>query len=186
MKLLAFAGSLSRDSINGKLVAVALDIIANDHRSDIDVDLLDLNDYEMALYSPERQAVGIPPEAQRFYDKIGDADGILMSLPEYNGSYSAAFKNVFDWVSRIDRQMYQHKPTVILAASPGPRAGAGVLGSATMTAPFFGADLRGSLGVGSFHDNYDPATKTLTNPELRHELSAVLGALFTDPAVNPA
>ena len=66
------------------------------------------------------------------------------------------------------------------------RAGAGVLGSATTTAPFFGADLRGSMGVGSFHENYDAETKTISNPELRQKLSAVLGTLFTDPAAEGA
>jgi hypothetical protein len=36
------------------------------------METLDINDYEMPIYSPEREkAGGIPEEAQKFYDKLG-------------------------------------------------------------------------------------------------------------------
>jgi NAD(P)H-dependent FMN reductase len=60
--------------------------------------VLDLNDYEMPIYSIDRETEdGIPEEAQRFYDELGAVDAILISFAEHNGAYTAAYKNIFDW-----------------------------------------------------------------------------------------
>jgi len=48
------------------------------------------------------------------------ADALLISYAEHNGNYSAAYKNLYDWASRIDAKVFQGKPTVVLATSPGP------------------------------------------------------------------
>jgi NAD(P)H-dependent FMN reductase len=71
-------------------------------------EVLDLNDFEMPLFSVDReQAGGIPDFAHQFYKKVGAADALLVSFAEHNGSYSAAYKNLFDWTSRIDNKVYQ-------------------------------------------------------------------------------
>ena len=172
MKILAIPATNSRTSINKQLLEYVGSILADDH--DAQVEVLDLNDYEMAIYSPEREAEGLPPEAQAFYDAIGKADAVIVSYAEYNGSFTPAWKNTYDWASRIDQQVYQGKPVLMLAASPGPRAGAGVLGAATMSAPFFGAKLVGSLGVGPFGEAF---SDRLTDAELDAELRALLEKL---------
>lgn len=89
----------------------------------VDTKPLDLNDYEMPIYSPERQAAGFPPQAQAFFAKIGNADALIISLAEYNGSNSVAFKNIFDWCSRIKMAMFQKKPMLLMATPPGPGGG---------------------------------------------------------------
>ena len=73
--------------------------------------------------------------------------------------------------------VYQGRKVAMFAATPGPRAGAGVLGSATMTAPFFGADLVGSLGIPAFDENFDPDAGELSDPDLRARFEKTLGAL---------
>ena len=84
MRVLAFAASNSRQSINKQLVTYAASLLP-----DTDVDILDLNDYEMPLFSVDREAIdGIPDLAQQFYAKITAADALLISYAEHNGSYT--------------------------------------------------------------------------------------------------
>ncbi len=178
MHVLALAASNSRNSINKALVSHAAQLLEGGLIPDTTVEVLDINDYEMAIYSQDRQdETGIPEQAQRFYDKIGAADAVLISYAEHNGSYSAAFKNLYDWTSRIDMAVYQGKPVAMLATSPGGRGGQGVLAAATTTAPFFGANLVGSLSVPFFHDNFDVEAGELTNPELSTALTELLSSL---------
>ena len=149
MKILTFAATNSTQSINGQLLSYASTLI-----EDADIEVLDINDYEMPLYSSDREAAhGIPDEAHRFYQKIGAADALLISFAEHNGSYTAAYKNLYDWTSRIDTKVYQSKPTVMLSTSPGVGGAANVLATATKSAPFFGADLKASMSVPSFLKN---------------------------------
>ena len=149
-----------------------------DLSEDVTSEILDLNDYEVPLYSADREeADGIPGLVQDFFAKIGAADGLIISFAEHNGVYTAAYKNVFDWASRIDVKLYQGKPSVFLATSPGGRGGQGVLGLAESRASSFGADLRGTLSVPSFYENFDSAQGVLRDSELSGKLSAVLSAL---------
>ena len=137
----------------------------------------------MPLYSSDREAAhGIPDEAHRFYGKIGAADALLISFAEHNGSYTAAYKNLFDWTSRIDMKVYQNKPTVILSTSPGAGGGASVLATAAKSAPFFGADLKASMSVPSFFDNFDGDTGRLSDASLVNDLQATLSHLATPAA----
>ena len=174
MKLLAFAGSNSKKTINGQLIRYAVSLIKG-----AEVEILDLNDFEMPLFSVDREDEwGIPELAHRFYDKIGAADALLISHAEHNGSYTVAFKNLFDWASRVDSKVYQGKPLVLLATSPGARGAAGVLATAVKSAPHFGADLKGSLSIPGFYRNFDTTTGKVSNPEVQAKLEATLGSLF--------
>lgn len=173
MKILAFAASNSTQSINRQLLSFAGTLI-----EDADIEWLDINDYEMPLYSSDREAAsGIPDEARRFYQKIGAADALLISFAEHNGSYTAAYKNLYDWTSRIDMKVYQDKPTVMLSTSPGAGGAANVLAAATTSAPFFGANLRASMSVPSFFENFDVQTQQLTDIGLVQRLQSVLSDL---------
>ncbi|TMP30838.1 NADPH-dependent FMN reductase [Pseudoalteromonas rubra] len=173
MKVLVFAASNSRQSINQQLASYAASLIPN-----AEVEVLDLNEYEMPIYSIERETEGgIPDEAQRFYAKIGAADAIIVSFAEHNGSYSAAYKNLFDWTSRIDMKVYQNTPMLMMATSPGPGGAQSVLGSAVASAPYFAADVKASLSVPSFFDNFDLEAGELTNPDIKQALEAALKLL---------
>ncbi len=155
MKILAFAASNGRNSINRKLVGYAADRLRS-MTPGLKVKTLDIHDFEMPIYSPEREATdGVPEQARAFFDTIGAADAVLVSFAEHNGSTTAAWKNIFDWMSRIDSKVWQGKPLVMLAASPGGRAGANVLAGQTMIAPHFGADLKASQGIGDWYQAWD-------------------------------
>lgn len=181
MKILAFAATNSRKSINRTLVEHAADQLKSDMLPGAEIEFLDLNDFEMPLYSIDRETEGgIPSEAQAFFDKVGRADAVLVSFAEHNGSITAAWKNIFDWMSRIEMKLWQGKPVVMLAATPGPRAGAGVLGGQEMKAPFFGADVRGKLGIGKWAEAWDAETRTLNRPEDKEALRNALGGLVLE------
>ena len=173
MKVIAFAASSSKQSINKKLVTYACGLI-----KDADVEILDLNDYELPLFSVDLEAeLGQPELAKAFLTKLGEADAIVISFAEHNGSYSAAYKNLFDWCSRTNTKVFQNKPMVMLSTSPGGRGGASVLATATQSAPHFAADLKGSLSIPSFNDNFDVDNNRLSNEELNDKLVTVMGNL---------
>ena len=178
MKVLAFAASNSRKSINRALVEHAALRLQAEVLPGAEVEFLDLNDYEMPIFSIDREREsGIPAEARAFFDKIGAADAVLVSFAEHNGSVTAAWKNIFDWMSRIDMKLWQGKPLVMLAATPGPRAGTGVLDSQEIAAPFFGAEIRGKHGIGKWSEAREAETRNLTRRDdieaLRHALDSL-------------
>ncbi len=174
-KVIAFAASNSSRSINRQLVQHACALLSDD----IDAEILDLNDYELPLFSVDREdELGQPPLAQAFLQKIVDADGIVISFAEHNGCYSAAYKNLYDWVSRIQPKVYQGKPMVLLSTSPGGRGGKSVLEFALAQIPRFGGEVRASLSVPSFADNFDSEAGVLVNAELAAELERAIDSLF--------
>ncbi len=173
MKLLAFAATNSQQSINRALVTYAASQVNAD-----EVETLDLNDFEMAIYSIDREnASGIPEQAQLFFEKIGQADAVLISFAEHNGTYTAAYKNIFDWASRINQKFYQQKPVIMLATSPGPGGAKNVLDTAVTSAPFFDAIVVSSLSIPSFYENFDLEKQTLINEELNSQLISLVTKL---------
>jgi len=125
-KILAFGASSAKDSMNKKLASFVANKIAP--REAI---LIDLNDYEMPIYSDDRKRdSGIPKKAYDFKNLIKTSEGIIISFAEHNGSYTAAFKNIYDWISVIEKVVWNNKPMLLLSTSPGARGGKSVLNSA--------------------------------------------------------
>ncbi|WP_282166789.1 NADPH-dependent FMN reductase [Shewanella japonica] len=179
MKILAFAASSSRHSINKQLAQYAANHAAT-LVDNAEVELLDINDYEIPLFSEDlEKELGQPDLAKAFFNKIGHADAIVISFAEHNGSYTAAYKNLFDWTSRIDQKVFQGKPTLLLATSPGPGGASTVLAAATGSAPYFAAEVKGSMSVPSFYQNFDTEKGQLTNAELVAELNQAVVQLVS-------
>ncbi len=170
-KILAFGASISRNSINSQLAAFTASQFDN-----AEVEILDLIDYEMPIYSEDREKViGVPEPAKRFYEKLGSADLVIISFAEHNGAYSTAFKNVFDWTSRIGFKTFQDKPMLLLATSTGPRGGRTVLDIATHRFPYQGAQIKATFSLPNFADNFD-AEKGILSPELKAEFELAVKA----------
>ena len=173
MKILAFAASSSTKSINKKLVAYAASLLDN-----CTVELADLNDYEMPLFSVDKEdQLGHPELAQAFMSKISDADALMISFAEHNGSYTAAYKNLFDWCSRIDAKVYKDKPMILLSTSPGAGGASSVLNAAINSMPHFGGTVKGSFSLPKFYDNFDSDNNRIMNNELAMELKNVVNHL---------
>ncbi|MFD2165872.1 NADPH-dependent FMN reductase [Thalassotalea euphylliae] len=173
MNVLAFSASNSRKSINKLLVTYASSLL--EHYT---VEVLDINDYEMPIYSSDLEEMhGIPNAASRFLNKIAEADALLISFAEHNGNYTVAFKNLFDWASRKNMEVYQSKPIVLLSTSPGPGGASSVLRLATESAHFFKGNVLAFLSIPSFYDNFDLEKGELTNLELLSQLKAAVATI---------
>jgi NAD(P)H-dependent FMN reductase len=165
MKVIAFAGSNSKNSINKKLAIYAAKQFKN-----AEVEILDLNDFELPLFSVDREKeMGHPQLAQDFLNKISSSDLLVVSLAENNGNYSAAFKNCIDWASRINPKLFQKKPMLLMATSPGVRGGMSVLEIATNNFPRFDADIKATFSLPSFETNFN-TEKGIINEELKNKL----------------
>ncbi|WP_312175992.1 NAD(P)H-dependent oxidoreductase [Chryseobacterium sp.] len=167
MKILAIAGSNSETSINKLLVSYAASLIQN-----AEVEVVDMNEFEMPIYKHQREVEsGLPQEAKNFAAKIDAADILIVSLSEHNGTYSSAFKNVFDWTSRIkDRAVWNEKPMLLMATAPGARGGLGVLEAAAKRFPLHGGNIVDTFTLPFFNDNFDKSTQTISNEEKDSEL----------------
>ena len=164
-KIIALGGSNSNNSINKTLAIYAAKQIEN-----TEILVIDLNDFNIPLYGIDLEtADGIPSEAIRLSDLFNQADGFVVSLAEHNGSYTAAFKNVFDWLSRINSKVWNNKPMLLMATSSGARGGMGVLQSAKDRFPQMGANLIADFSLPSFFDNF--TENDISNKELKIDLS---------------
>ncbi|HEY4616668.1 MAG TPA: NAD(P)H-dependent oxidoreductase [Flavobacterium sp.] len=170
MKIIAFGASPSKHSINKKLATYAAHLFKN-----AEVEVLDLNDYQMLIFSVDiEKEVGHHPMAQAFLDKIASADILVVSLAENNSNYSAAFKNIFDWCSRIKGKVFQDKPMLLMAASDGKRGGANVLEIAKKAFPWYGGNIKATFSFPSFYDNFDLLNNRISNPELDDQLRKII------------
>lgn len=170
MKILAFAASNSTQSINKKFVSSVSKYYKEPHDS---IDLVDLNDFETPLYSADRENKnGIPQLVLDFALKIDQSDFILISFAEHNGNYSAAYKNLVDWVSRIKgRKIFSQKPVFLLATSNGIRGAQTVLDIAVHRLPFDGAVVLESFSLPEFAKNFEDG-KGVTSILFRSQLEA--------------
>ncbi|MFI1771352.1 NADPH-dependent FMN reductase [Thalassobellus citreus] len=164
--IIAFAGSNSKNSINKELAIYAASLVEN-----ANTNVLDLNDFELPLYGIDYEiAHGIPDNAQKFLDIIKASDGIVLSLAEHNGAYATVFKNLFDWMSRIDGKLWSDKPMLLMATSPGARGGATVLEIAKGRFPYMGGNIVSDFSFPSFGDNFSDGK--IINEELNSALKS--------------
>lgn len=170
MNILAIGGSNSTTSINLKLANYTAQLI-----KDGSVTLYDVSKIELPIFSVQlEEKVGNHPIALDFAKQIDNADLIVLSLAENNGSYNAGFKNLMDWTSRIkDRKTWGNKPMLLLATSPGARGGQTVLESAKNYLPFMGADIKGSFSLPKFDQNFSNENG-ITDENFKHELVTIL------------
>ncbi|MFV0564764.1 MAG: NADPH-dependent FMN reductase [Flavobacteriaceae bacterium] len=167
-KIAAFAGSNSKNSINKQLVHYAASLFEN-----VNVDILDLNDFELPLFGVDlEKESGIPENAHRFFERIKAADGVLLSLAEHNGAYTAAFKNLFDWVSRIEVKWFYDNPVMLMATAPGGRGGLSVLELAQNRFPRHNAHIVNVFSLPFFKDNFKDGK--LVNPDYDLQLKQAI------------
>jgi len=148
--ILTFAGSSSKTSINKQLASYTASLIPSKETK-----VVDLNDIELPLYGIDiENEKGIPKDAERFLGYIKSCDGIILSLAEHNGAYSTVFKNLFDWLSRIESKFWNNKPILLMATSPGVRGGQSVLEIAKDRFPRHDANIVDTFSLPSFNENF--------------------------------
>ena len=169
-KIIAIGASSSSKSINREFAEYAANAISIDK----EVLVLDLNNYEMPIYSEDlHKKNGIPQEAIDFKKEIFEADSLVISLAEHNGSYTAAFKNIYDWISVIENDVWCSKPIFLLSTSTGPRGGKTILKSAHKR---FSANYKYKIpyfSLPSFNDNFN-SNEGITNVRLNQDFQEIV------------
>jgi len=148
-KILAFAGSTSSTSINKKLATFAAENLEN-----TSFDVVDLRDFTLPIYSEDEEKNGFPEDVKKFSALLDNYDGFILSLAEHNGTYTAAFKNIFDWISRVEVKVFRDKPLLLMATSPGGMGGQFVLAAGEQRFSRQGAKELLTFSLPNFYDNF--------------------------------
>lgn len=125
-RILAFAGSLRKESFNKKLIQIA---VAGARGAGAEVTLIDLKDYPLPIYDGDLEdATGIPENGHKLKELFLKHDGLLLACPEYNSSITGVLKNAIDWVSRprpneAYLNCFTGKVAALMSASPGALGG---------------------------------------------------------------
>lgn len=178
MNIIAFGASYSKDSINKRFAAYAASQFEG-----VNAEVVDLADYPLPLFTTDVEAaLGHPEEVKHFLNKVEHADLIIISLAEHNGTYTTAFKNLFDWSSRVKLKMFEGKKVLLLATVPGARGGIAVLEAAQQRFPIHGAEIVGAFSLPNFYDNFSEESG-ITQSELKEKFEEVLAAVNEESLV---
>lgn len=178
-KILAFAGSLRKNSLNKRLLNVAAD---GARSAGGDVTVIDLADYPMAIYNAdEHEGVGFDANALKFQELLKAHDGLLIASPEYNGSLPGGLKNAIDWASRkSDKfgmgEVFKGKVAAMITASPGSFGGIRCLSHMRGVLSILGVNvLPSEIAVTFAGDKFDGDGTGITDEKMKHILEK-LGA----------
>lgn len=148
--ILAFAGSNSSTSINFVLVQYTVSLV-EDHV----IHLKDMAQHPFPLYSADMQRQnGFSAAMEEFKEEVAWADGIILSVNEHNWNPSAYFKNLMDWLSRMDRKFMGGTRVLLMSASGGQRGGRASLEVCLDMLPRFGAKVVSDFSLAGFHENF--------------------------------
>ena len=116
-RVVAIPGSLREGSYNRLLLRAAARIAPAEMSIEVYGDLPAVPLFDEDL---ERDTGGGPPAVIALRNAVREADGLLISTPEYNQSMSGVLKNAIDWLSRPGPdEVLVAKPTAIMGASGG-------------------------------------------------------------------
>ncbi len=171
MRVLAFGASAARQSINKTFAHYTAQQLGASS-----LNLFDLSSLDLPLYTVDvEREKGIPQAVKDFYAEIAAADLLLISLAEHNGTYTTAFKNLFDWLSRHQSKNFADKPMLLLSTSPGGRGGKGVMEAALVRFPIHGGRIVASFSLPNFGTNFS-LEAGVTDAALAAEYAAAIAA----------
>lgn len=168
LNIVAIVGSLRSGSVNR-----AIERAASSHAPDA----MKLTLHPVAnipLYNGDVEERETPASVVDLHQVVGDADGLIFFTPEYNSSLPAVTKNVIDWLSRPPKA-WEGTAVTAVAATPGGRAGAGVLGHFVDIMTHLPVRLFDEThGIGRYPSKLDESGE-LADTEAIADLSAFLG-----------
>ena len=165
-KILAFAGSNSSKSINAKLIQSLIKDI-----NTAEVTELNLSHYPLPIFGEDiEKSEGYPQNLKVLLEVIKEHDALIISVNEHNGSISAFFKNVLDWLSRIEYKFLTDKKVLLFSASPGKRGALTALEYTAGVLPRYNGEVFASTSFPSFSENFDKDNLTITNTELKSDI----------------
>lgn len=170
--ILALAGSNSSTSVNYKLVQHTVSLIEG-HQ----IQLLDMTRYPFPMYSEDDEKQnGYSNSLVELKNDIQRSGGVIISVNEHNSNPSAYFKNVLDWLSRLERKFLLDTKVLLMSTSPGKRGGVGALGVVGQLLPRFGGEIVATFSLPSFHDNF--GADGILDDELKMEHAKALNTFL--------
>lgn len=154
MKILVFAGSLRKGSLNKSFAREAARLLtARGHACEF----VDLQPLSIPVYDGDLEAAsGVPAGAKALAEKILAAQALVISTPEYNGSIPGILKNAVDWLSRLKPVSLTGKPLLLIAASPGALGGVRSLWHSRVPFEVLGAFVHPEMmGLPKAHEAFD-------------------------------
>ncbi len=127
--VLIFSGSSRAQSFNRQLARVAAKLVVAEGRT---ATLVDLADFNIALYNADDEVVATPPGVLQLKALMHSHPAWLICTPEYNGGLPALLKNAIDWCSSPVKadpdwsdglKPFRGKVVGMLSASPGSLGG---------------------------------------------------------------
>ena len=172
LELIGIVGSLRRQSVNAAIARAAAEQVVDG----VTLEIVDIAD--IPLFNADVEAEGAPQSVVALQQRVGTVDGLIFFTPEYNGSLPAVTKNVIDWLSRPPKAL-ENTPIAGVSATPGRRAGAGVLGHFDAILDHMKGDYVKfeMLGIGSYGDKFE--NLELVDPDARAGMADFL-ARFAD------
>lgn len=160
-KILAFAGSNSSVSINYKLVEYTTSLLSGHS-----VQLLNMSNFPFPMYSADYEtANGYSNSLVELKNDIQKSDALIISVNEHNSNPSGFFKNLLDWLSRLDRNFLENTKVLLMSTSPGKGGAKHALSVVEQLLPRFGATITGTYSLPAFTVNFEVG-KGITETEL--------------------
>ena len=141
----------SANTPNGKKISIMLEEIAYEYK----VTKVDINNGE------------------QFKEQFKNSDAVVISFAEHNATYTSAFKNIFDWISRIDKNIWHNKPMFLLATSTGGNGAVIVLEAAFSRISRRNTNHISTFSLPNFNENFNDSMG-ITNPKLKSSFESKL------------
>uniref|UniRef100_UPI00404B888A NADPH-dependent FMN reductase n=1 Tax=Flavobacterium sp. TaxID=239 RepID=UPI00404B888A len=166
-QIVAFAGSNSSVSINFTFLKGAVQ-----NMPQLDVELLELYNSDIPLYQHDlEQKEGIPSAIHQLFKHISKSTGLVIAVNEHNSYPSAFFKNILDWLSRVDGKFLTDKKILLLSTSPGKRGGQSSLAHSKELLTRFGGEVIETFSLSSFGQNFNTETGQIQDEMLAKDFS---------------
>ena len=149
-KILAFAGSNSSTSINYKLVEFTANNISGH-----EIQLLNMAHFPFPMYSADYESAnGYSNSLVELKNDIQKSNGLILSVNEHNGNPSGFFKNLLDWLSRLERNFMTDTKVLLMGTSPGRGGAKNAMNVVEKMLPFFDGTLTATFSLPSFNHNF--------------------------------
>lgn len=149
----------------------------------VEAHVVELRDYPAPVFNPDvLRSEGVPETMQLLHKEFVKAKGFIISFPEYNSSITPVFKNTIDWISRIQRPIFQDKVALLMSTSSGGRGGRTNLEHVAKLMPRWGASVTGIFSLPNFNESIDREALTVIHESERKELTDLVARFEKDVA----